>query len=190
MSIPPVLSAILQHYPLNQSNTSSVPPPMTPPAIMLSLPSQSVLKTASQPPSRFLQPRAAIRSPIPRPHGSPHAVREMEINLRGHRTSASPSRPHHLTALSPLQSFTSLKPEKASHERPVGTKTPETLSRANSQKSHKSHASLSRSLSRRDSLYANAARWGTGGDEEENVPSEFFSRLTLVRAPSETGLRT
>jgi len=54
------------------------------------------------------------------------------------------------------------------------------------------NAPLSRSLSRRESVYAHAARWAAGGEEYDAWDVEgagngagSFSRLTLVRAPSE-----
>lgn len=98
------------------------------------------------------------------------------------RASPSPSRPSKLTVLSPLQAFSPLQPMTHARERSYpssDTSSVHTRSRA---------SSITRSLSRRQSLIAHAARWGAGEDyEEEDVmrAAGLFSRLTLVKAPSE-----
>ncbi|ORX38879.1 hypothetical protein BD324DRAFT_295692 [Kockovaella imperatae] len=103
---------------------------------------------------------------------------------RKSKYSGSPSRPH-MTALSPLQAFSPLQSMSLpfKEQSAVSDKSP-SLSRT---------SSLTRSLSRRQSLIAHAASWDAGHDyDDENLtnPMALFSRLTLVKAPSQdTGLR-
>ena len=105
---------------------------------------------------------------------------------KGTRGSPSPSRPHHLNALSPLQALSPMRSNKSKDMLPAvplpGTDTPGAGGRSRA-------SSITKSLSRRQSLYAHAARWAAGDeyeDEQMTNPGGLFSRLTLVKAPSES----
>ncbi|WWC67839.1 uncharacterized protein I206_101756 [Kwoniella pini CBS 10737] len=99
---------------------------------------------------------------------------------RSAKASASPSRPPKLSALSPLQTFSPLQPVK--------TALPSTSasSDAGSVSGRRRASSVTKSLSRRQSLIAHAANWGAGGKEDTELPDSgnLFSRLTLVKAPA------
>lgn len=117
--------------------------------------------------------------------GSPSARPQ---NIKG--ATASPSlRAHGLSALSPLQTFSPLHTHKelrdsstlASAAASDGSRTP-------GSESNRSRAgSLTRSLSRRESLYRSAEIWNKDEDaykaDHQQTPAEMFSRLTLVKAP-------
>ncbi|WRT64843.1 uncharacterized protein IL334_001779 [Kwoniella shivajii] len=98
---------------------------------------------------------------------------------RNARGSASPSRPMKLSALSPLQTFSPLQPKQASL--PSAS-----ASDAGSLSGRSRASSVTKSLSRRQSLIAHAANWGAGGGEQQAQPDagNLFSRLTLVKAPA------
>ncbi|KAK8847345.1 hypothetical protein IAR55_005202 [Kwoniella newhampshirensis] len=102
---------------------------------------------------------------------------------RQSRASPSPSRPMKLSALSPLQTLSPLQPVRATPSSLASSDTGSVggRSRANS---------VTKSLSRRQSLIAHAEKWGAGGDkfmdEEYGNAPNLFSRLTLVKAPSES----
>lgn len=159
---PPRIYAPAPRYPPALPRTSSPAPPVSSPA--------PVLQYTMDRNSYF--PRGAADEPISPP--------------RHQRGSASPSRLQKITALSPLQALSPLiptpaHPRTASETSSVGTGT---RSRA---------GSITKSLSRRQSLIAHAARWGTGDEEEDEnyMPGPgLFSKLTLVKAPSEgSGLK-
>ncbi|OCF37385.1 hypothetical protein I316_00506 [Kwoniella heveanensis BCC8398] len=97
---------------------------------------------------------------------------------RNIKAATSPSRPPKLSALSPLQTFSPLQPVK--------TALPSTGSDAGSLHGRSRSSSVTKSLSRRQSLYAHAAKWGAG-DDQNDLPdaASLFSRLTLVKAPPE-----
>ena len=108
------------------------------------------------------------------------------------RSSSSATRPHLFNALSPLQAFSPLQPiaqpisgstsplppSKDPSGSPGSSVGAPSLSRS---------SSVTRSLSRRQSLIAHAARWDKGEYVDENLtnPMALFSRLTLVKAPQE-----
>jgi hypothetical protein len=103
------------------------------------------------------------------------------------RLSPSPSRHHGLTALSPLQTFSPLhstaQPLRERENHPSSNTSPE---RAQGSLSRKN--SLTRSLSRRQSLIIHAEKWRSGEDydwDSSADASTLFSRLTLVKAPVE-----
>lgn len=104
------------------------------------------------------------------------------------RASPSPSRPTKHTVLSPLQALSPLQPTSQSRHRSQPSSDASSIGTTRSRAS-----SITKSLSRRQSLIAHAARWGAGMDyEEEDVmhAAGLFSRLTLVKAPSEnSGLK-
>jgi hypothetical protein len=103
------------------------------------------------------------------------------------RASPSPSRPSKINALSPLQAFSPLQPMTVPRDRS------NTASEASSAGTRSRASSITKSLSRRQSLIAHAARWGTGEDYEDDSSMSsagLFSRLTLVKAPNEeSGLK-
>ncbi|WWD21435.1 hypothetical protein CI109_105920 [Kwoniella shandongensis] len=105
---------------------------------------------------------------------------------RQSRASPSPSRPMKLSALSPLQTLSPLQPVRATPSSLASSDTGSIggRSRANS---------VTKSLSRRQSLIAHAEKWGRGDkfmDDDYEKPPDLFSRLTLVKAPAEnTGIR-
>ncbi|WVQ76109.1 hypothetical protein IAR50_005751 [Cryptococcus sp. DSM 104548] len=94
------------------------------------------------------------------------------IDIHSKGSSLSPSRPKR-GALSPLQTLSPLEPLKSSPPVRV-TDTVGAGSR---------RASLTRSLSRRESMVENAAAWRRGEDVGGDGRG-LFSRLTLVKAPS------
>ncbi|ORY30411.1 hypothetical protein BCR39DRAFT_529782 [Naematelia encephala] len=103
---------------------------------------------------------------------------------RNARGNISPSRPFGLSALSPLQTFSPLQPKSTLDGAGFAGSSEGRRSRASSR------GSLTRSLSRRQSLIDHAARWAVGdeyGDENYGSVSGLFtkSRLTLVKAPAE-----
>nr|ODN93822.1 hypothetical protein L204_05008 [Cryptococcus depauperatus CBS 7855] len=93
------------------------------------------------------------------------------INVR-QRTSSSPRLPK-LSALSPLQAFSPLESTRRISE--TAAPLSSSLQRA---------GSLTRGLSRRESMIENAKKW-TGEDNEEDEGTGLFSRLTLVKAPTQ-----
>ncbi|KAK6903860.1 hypothetical protein I203_107368 [Kwoniella mangroviensis CBS 8507] len=100
--------------------------------------------------------------------------------------SASPSRPPKLSALSPLKTFSPLLPVKSA------LPSTSASSDAASIGGRSRASSVTRSLSRRQSLIAHAASWGAGGHNEPEHPDagNLFSRLTLVKAPAaDTNIR-
>jgi len=164
--------------------------------------------------SRFLHRQPTIRVPTPHINTSGHrhmqsspnppkspATRERMAGLsksfqdadyfglspsaagRSQRLSPSPSRHYGLSALSPLQAFSplptpsALPKEKSSRSSNAGTDSPKTHTRS---------SSLTRSLSRRQSLIANAEKWSRGDEHGDRGDVEsLFSRITLVKAPAE-----
>ena len=103
------------------------------------------------------------------------------------RLSPSPSRHHGLTALSPLQAFsplqTTAQPLRERENHPSNNTSPERGQNGRSRKN-----SLTRSLSRRQSVIINAEKWRSGEDydwDSSADASSLFSRLTLVKAPVE-----
>ncbi|WVQ83386.1 hypothetical protein IAT38_005527 [Cryptococcus sp. DSM 104549] len=118
-----------------------------------------------------------------------HLSSPQNIGGRSSRTSPSPSRPPKLSALSPLQTFSPLQPVKTAPPGPAGDAPATTGTNSAASGGGRSRAgSVTRSLSRRDSVVAQAARWGSGEgnyDEEQTSPRNLFSRLTLVKAPAE-----
>ncbi|WVW78552.1 hypothetical protein I302_100508 [Kwoniella bestiolae CBS 10118] len=114
------------------------------------------------------------------PSEEQHSVPSSPYSSRNVRGSASPSRPPKLSALSPLKTFSPLQPIKSalpSTSAPSDTGSISGRSRA---------SSVTKSLSRRQSLIAHAATWGAGGQQEPEHPEagSLFSRLTLVKAPA------
>jgi hypothetical protein len=112
------------------------------------------------------------------------------------RTGPSPSRPHGLSALSPLQAFSPLtgpKDIRSSRSEKDLNSLPqsEPESQGTSLGGHSRTNSITKSFTRRKSIYENAARWGKGdGDwsEVEDInPVSVFSTLTIVRAPQDLG---
>ncbi|OXG12842.1 hypothetical protein C366_05661 [Cryptococcus neoformans Tu401-1] len=98
------------------------------------------------------------------------------LSIRGSRGGTSPSsRPPKLNALSPLQAFSPLQ----------SMKTPMHVSDTagtGSLRRSGSTSSVTRSLSRRESMIENAQRWRSGVDAADDGKG-LFSRLTLVKAP-------
>lgn len=99
------------------------------------------------------------------------------------RLSPSPSRHHHqLTALSPLQAFSPLQSTQPLRETSTNSEYRSGHGRSRSN-------SITKSLSRRQSLIINAERWGKKEEEDEydarGDAMSLFSRLTLVKAPVE-----
>ncbi|WWC59363.1 uncharacterized protein I303_101915 [Kwoniella dejecticola CBS 10117] len=147
------------------------------------------------------QPHSTLRADLPKPEDITHlspsgrsrgANKENMFPLddplspsspysgRNAKGSASPSRPPKLSALSPLQTFSPLQPVKAALP-------PTTASSDAGSISGRSRASsVTKSLSRRQSLIAHAAGWAAGGKEDidQNDSGNLFSRLTLVKAPA------
>jgi len=106
---------------------------------------------------------------------------------RPSRLSPSPSRHHGLSALSPLQAFSPLStPSLPNKSLAKDKRQTSPSSGTNSPRGHSRSASLTRSLSRRQSLIANAERWGRGDeDNSRGDVTALFSRITLVKAPTE-----
>lgn len=98
------------------------------------------------------------------------------LSIRGSRSGTSPSsRPPKLNALSPLQAFSPLQSMKTPmHVSDTAGTGSLTRSRSSS--------SVTRSLSRRESMVENAQRWRSGLDADDDGKG-LFSRLTLVKAP-------
>ncbi|WVR04563.1 hypothetical protein IAU60_001570 [Kwoniella sp. DSM 27419] len=95
------------------------------------------------------------------------------------RGAASPSRPPKLSALSPLQTLSPMQPPK--------TALPSSYSETGSVGGRSRSSSVTKSLSRRQSVIAHAASWAAApeGDAEHPYAGSSFSRLTLVKAPAE-----
>ncbi|RXK37492.1 hypothetical protein M231_05213 [Tremella mesenterica] len=198
-NFPSLLDAILHYYPINSVRKPS-PPLAELAARASSLPLPSPLDPNAPRFSRFLSYNQPIHAPIPR-HASQTAFKPANMDPspgspnkpRQVRASPSPSRhPHHhgLSALSPLQMFSPLE----SNQPPM----PKPKSRAPSETSSggpRRPTSVTPSLSRRQSVISQAAKWGQReydiGREEPYSIGEVFSRLTIVKAPAEkdTGLR-
>ncbi|WWC86994.1 uncharacterized protein L201_001876 [Kwoniella dendrophila CBS 6074] len=94
--------------------------------------------------------------------------------------SLSPSRPIKLSALSPLQTFSPLQPAK------ISLPSTATASDAGSVSGRSRASSVTKSLSRRQSIIAHAASWDKEARLEHEQPNigNLFSRLTLVKAPA------
>ncbi|WVQ97991.1 hypothetical protein IAU59_005111 [Kwoniella sp. CBS 9459] len=127
--------------------------------------------------------QATLATPDRSPAGKENMLPEEHMTSpsslgRNIKAATSPSRPPKLSALSPLQTFSPLQPVK--------TALPSTGSDAGSINGRSRSSSVTRSLSRRQSLYAQAAQWGVKEDQNDySDASNLFSRLTLVKAPPE-----
>jgi hypothetical protein len=187
---PSLIDALLHFYPLSRS------PPQQPPFTRTAhvsfapvAPYNTTYHTSSAP-SRFTS-RQQPSLTTPKIRSSPQrkatgAVANMDNSspqsIPGkNKLSASPSRHRNHNVLSPLQTFSPLQP--------VSNLPKSSLASDAGSVGGRSRApSLTRSLSRKQSLYANAAKWSQGHDyDDENItnPASLFSRLTLVKAPSE-----
>jgi hypothetical protein len=174
-------------------------------------------------PSQQASGNPPVRTPVvlePKQHNTPSPVKPPRTSLSPSRASPghlaksgnmdvpsspsglrprphqSPSRHHGLSALSPLQGLSPmptasvpLPSPRSSHARSISGE-----SDGRSAGGHSRAGSVTRSLSRRQSLYHSAAEWGDGkeyGNENTSTPASLFSRLTLVKAPAseQAGLR-
>lgn len=180
------------------------PPPLVSPQHQSYFPSRPTS-------SRFIGTTTIqIQAPVPQrpglgiptlassPNQSPKRSTMDSSSLLSPRTStrgaggASPSRtPHHLNALSPLQSFSPLEPSSMPKLAPAVSNSPLVGSAPDSATSESRR--LVRSMSRKQSMYASAAHWEKGQweRENENMPmGGLFSKITLVKAPDQdSGLK-
>lgn len=199
--------------PLYTSTTSAslgsalpLPAPYRPPLVP---PQQSYFP--SRPTSRFIGTNTIqIQAPVPQrpgpgiptfassPNQSPRRNNMDSSSLLSPRANsrggggASPSRtPHHLNALSPLQSFSPLQPSSMPKLAPAVSNTASVGSVPDSATSDSRR--LVKSMSRKQSMYASAAQWEKGQWERENENTPMgglFSKITLVRAPDQdSGLK-
>lgn len=114
--------------------------------------------------------------------GSPSSMRS--YHMKG--VSASPSlRPHGLTALSPLQAFSPLQKHKDLKDEPQSAGASDGGRTPASESTRSRAGSVTKSLSRRASLYHSAEVLGRDEMQNEQSPSALFSRLTLVKAPGQ-----
>lgn len=146
---------------------------------------------------KFQSNNRLSRSSPSRPPGL-HAINpgmDSPSSPSGLRPQQSPSRHHGRSALSSLQGLSPMPtpsiplPSPSSHTRSISGE-----SDGRSAGGHSRTGSVTRSLSRRQSLYHSAAEWGVGKEySNENLtsPASLFSRLTLVKAPAseQSGLR-
>ncbi|ODN82301.1 hypothetical protein L202_02580 [Cryptococcus amylolentus CBS 6039] len=204
-----LVDTIIRFYPLHHSTPAPAtrrprplitystslpyyPPPTSPSRFIPMLPHQqpapqpqptsahsasSLARGASLPPSRrasqdhLRQSRSQSVRNMPAHDPDPGLLTPSPaVNIRGNHPS--PSRPKR-GALSPLQTLSPLEPLKASPPVRV-TDTAGAGPR---------RASLTRSLSRRESMVENAAAWRRG-EEVGGDGRGLFSRLTLVKAPA------
>ncbi|WVF69948.1 hypothetical protein IAT40_004733 [Kwoniella sp. CBS 6097] len=127
--------------------------------------------------------QAAFATPDRSPGGKENMLPDEHMTSpssygRNIKAATSPSRPPKLSALSPLQTFSPLQPAK--------TALPSTGSDAGSIHGRSRSSSVTRSLSRRQSLYEHAAKWRSGKEQDDSPDlGNLFSRLTLVKAPPE-----
>ena len=192
-----LLDTILNYYPIVSSpprhrlpalparplsNHSAPFTPPTPPPLPLHCPKP--LRTLDLAPllAFDLPPSLAFNPQAQQLRYHPRSMTDLDGGPAVKRPSASPGRHHHgLSALSPLQTFSPLQPVAIPRREGSGR------SRANSA-AKEEKPSLSRSLSRRQSLYRNAEKWDAGEeyvDENMMNPGSLYSRLTLVKAPAE-----
>ena len=198
-AFPSLLDAILHYYPISHSKPNSPVPSVEHAADRAnSLPLPPLVPNGTTPPriSRFLSwtDKQQIHAPVPK-HPQPNHASTLRPpgamdgspgsspgKPRSIRASPSPSRGHHhgLSALSPLQMFSPLEGGRQLKPKP---RTPSDASMTSGAGLSRS-SSVTRSLSRRQSLIASAAKWSPGQDyEQENYAK--FSRLTIVKAPAE-----
>lgn len=213
---PSILDAILHYYPVKSSPPVYSSPASPSHIAQTHVPNVSFQLGSTfaafytPPPSRFLNPQPTIQAPTalpalthhqsqpPSPHKSksPGGRERMagfsksfsdeasglspSSAAKSSKLSPSPARHHGLNALSPLQAFSPLQ------TLPLPVKDKSQSSGTDSPKTHTRSSSLTRSLSRRQSLIANAEKWGRGEEEENRGDiGSLFSRITLVKAPAE-----
>lgn len=115
-------------------------------------------------------------------------------SIRSNKSGASPHRHHHqLNALSPLQAFSPLQTPQLNHDKRLGHSRATSEAGSAGYGGHSRSNSVTKSLSRRQSLIASAERWKEGNEwQDENIgpAAGLFSKLTLVKAPNEgSGLK-